>query len=99
MHRPPPKFEVEVSASANGSSTNYKDLATNRVQWSRDQPCKARILSNQRVTPQEHWQDVRLIKFDIEGSGLRCEVNYFVVFSRPHLGICVMGYSQKKTKV
>ncbi|NXH87138.1 NDOR1 oxidoreductase, partial [Edolisoma coerulescens] len=33
-------------------------------------PFAARVLSNQRVTAQCHFQDVRLIEFDIAGSGI-----------------------------
>ncbi|KAG8518621.1 NADPH-dependent diflavin oxidoreductase 1 [Galemys pyrenaicus] len=35
------------------------------------QPFPAPMVSNQRVTGPSHFQDVRLIEFDIEGSGLR----------------------------
>uniref|UniRef100_A0A8C9N7Y9 NADPH dependent diflavin oxidoreductase 1 n=1 Tax=Serinus canaria TaxID=9135 RepID=A0A8C9N7Y9_SERCA len=34
------------------------------------QPFAARVVSNQRVTAQSHFQDVRLIEFDIAGSGI-----------------------------
>ncbi|NWZ90552.1 NDOR1 oxidoreductase, partial [Nesospiza acunhae] len=34
------------------------------------QPFPARVVSNQRVTAQAHFQDVRLIEFDITGSGI-----------------------------
>ncbi|NXB89864.1 NDOR1 oxidoreductase, partial [Vidua chalybeata] len=33
-------------------------------------PFAARVVSNQRVTAQSHFQDVRLIEFDIAGSGI-----------------------------
>ncbi|NXF11395.1 NDOR1 oxidoreductase, partial [Smithornis capensis] len=33
-------------------------------------PFAARVVSNQRVTAQSHFQDVRLIEFDITGSGI-----------------------------
>ncbi|XP_035829247.1 NADPH-dependent diflavin oxidoreductase 1 [Aplysia californica] len=36
-------------------------------------PFHARLLSNQRVTAADHFQDVRLIKLDITGSGLSFE--------------------------
>ncbi|XP_066569284.1 NADPH-dependent diflavin oxidoreductase 1 [Amia ocellicauda] len=38
---------------------------------SRDHPFLARMVSNQRVTLPSHFQDVRLIEFDIEGSGMK----------------------------
>lgn len=34
------------------------------------QPFPARVVSNQRLTAQAHFQDVRLIEFDIAGSGI-----------------------------
>lgn len=36
------------------------------------QPFLAPMVSNQRVTGPSHFQDVRLIEFDISGSGIRC---------------------------
>lgn len=33
-------------------------------------PFAARMVSNQRVTAESHFQDVRLIEFDIAGSGI-----------------------------
>ena len=34
-------------------------------------PLRARLLSNERVTSASHWQDVRYLRFDIAGSGMR----------------------------
>lgn len=33
-------------------------------------PFAARVVSNQRVTAESHFQDVRLIEFDVTGSGI-----------------------------
>ena len=38
---------------------------------SEQQPFLAPMVTNQRVTSPSHFQDVRLIEFDITGSGLR----------------------------
>lgn len=38
---------------------------------SEQQPFLAPMVSNRRVTSPLHFQDVRLIEFDITGSGLR----------------------------
>ena len=37
----------------------------------RRHPFHARLISNRRVTAADHWQDVRLVCFDIKGSGMR----------------------------
>ena len=38
---------------------------------SQERPFMARLLSNSRVTAEDHWQDVRLIRLDITGSGIK----------------------------
>lgn len=38
---------------------------------SREHPFLARLVSNDRLTPTTHFQDVRLVTFDIQGSGIR----------------------------
>lgn len=38
---------------------------------SREGPFPARLVSNDRLTPPTHFQDVRLITFDVQGSGIR----------------------------
>lgn len=52
----------------------------------RRHPFCARLLSNNRVTTVDHWQDVRLVQFDIKGSGMRystlCTHNKIVDTSR-----------------
>ena len=37
-------------------------------------PFHARLISNSRVTAADHWQDVRLVQFDIKGSGMRYKI-------------------------
>ena len=37
----------------------------------RRHPFCSRLISNNRVTAVDHWQDVRLVQFDIKGSGMR----------------------------
>ncbi|RMX46189.1 hypothetical protein pdam_00007846 [Pocillopora damicornis] len=37
---------------------------------SRRHPFNAQLISNNRVTSPDHWQDVRLVQFDIKGSGI-----------------------------
>lgn len=43
-------------------------------------PFHARLISNSRLTAADHWQDVRLIQFDIKGSGMRYKLWYTVQF-------------------
>lgn len=38
---------------------------------SRRHPFNAQLISNNHVTSPDHWQDVRLVQFDIKGSGIR----------------------------
>lgn len=38
---------------------------------SREHPFLAGLVSNDRLTPTTHFQDVRLVTFDIQGSGIR----------------------------
>ena len=37
-----------------------------------EHPFLARLVSNERVTPSSHFQDVRLVSFDVGGSEIRC---------------------------
>ncbi|XP_068695868.1 NADPH-dependent diflavin oxidoreductase 1-like [Montipora foliosa] len=55
--------------STNGVYEEYKDKP-------HPAPCKrhpfyAKLISNSRVTAADHWQDVRLVQFDIKDSGMR----------------------------
>ena len=43
-------------------------------------PFHARLISNSRLTAADHWQDVRLVQFDIKGSGTRYKLSYTVQF-------------------
>jgi len=38
------------------------------IQWSERQPYLSTVTGNERVTAADHWQDVRLLTFDITGS-------------------------------
>ncbi len=70
--RPPPRFKVEIlegSESVNLQTCN--DVKNNGAGLMCEQPFNARVISNERVTSPEHWQDVRHIKFDIKHSGIR----------------------------
>ena len=51
-------------------------LEKDRTLWSKMHPFQAQMMSIERVTDEDHWQDVRLIKFDISGSNIRYIVSY-----------------------
>lgn len=78
-HRPPPKYRVIFSPPNlengihNHPSTNGREIYQNGGvnAPSADEPYYASILSNERVTAPDHFQDVRLIKFDVHGSDIR----------------------------
>lgn len=53
------------SEEQHGASTDPQGPPSER------QPFLAPMVTNQRVTGPSHFQDVRLIEFDITGSGLR----------------------------
>ena len=40
--------------------------------WHHPTPFAARLISNNRVTAPDHFQDVRLVRLDITGSDIRC---------------------------
>ncbi|KAJ8039423.1 NADPH-dependent diflavin oxidoreductase 1 [Holothuria leucospilota] len=76
---PPPKYRVIFSPPNlengihNHQSTNGREIYQNGgvSAPSADEPYYASILSNERVTAPDHFQDVRLIKFDVHGSNIR----------------------------
>ena len=37
---------------------------------SKDNPWKSVMVGNRRITSEEHFQDVRLVEFDVSGSGI-----------------------------
>ena len=38
---------------------------------SKDNPWRSEMVANRRVTSEEHFQDVRLVEFDVSGSGIK----------------------------
>jgi sulfite reductase alpha subunit-like flavoprotein len=62
---------TEVVSPASDDVTMMSSSAANTVVPSREHPFLARLVSNDRVTPATHFQDVRLVTFDVEGSGIR----------------------------
>ncbi|XP_025962039.2 NADPH-dependent diflavin oxidoreductase 1 isoform X1 [Dromaius novaehollandiae] len=69
--RLPPKYTLHYLAE--DSSCSDGDLlqpTAPRAVPSELHPFAARMVSNQRVTAESHFQDVRLIEFDVTGSGI-----------------------------
>ncbi|XP_032088836.1 NADPH-dependent diflavin oxidoreductase 1 isoform X1 [Thamnophis elegans] len=84
----PPKYTFQFLDEASG------DPCRARLQPEEDglsdapsegNPFYARMVSNQRVTSESHFQDVRLIEFDITGSGIEYAAGD-VVMIQPHNG-------------
>ncbi|XP_048369084.1 NADPH-dependent diflavin oxidoreductase 1 isoform X3 [Sphaerodactylus townsendi] len=63
----PPKFTFQFLEEDSGP---FQQEEVTREAPSELHPFAARMVSNQRVTAESHFQDVRLIEFDITGSGM-----------------------------
>ena len=68
FHRPPPKYGVQFVDAINTAQT---DTIIQANSYNEQRPFMAKLISNERLTSEDHWQDVRLIRLDIEGSGIR----------------------------
>ncbi|NWQ82931.1 NDOR1 oxidoreductase, partial [Columbina picui] len=69
--RLPPKYTLHYLAEdAPHPDSDLLHPAAPRTVPSELHPFAARVLSNQRVTAESHFQDVRLIEFDVTGSGI-----------------------------
>ncbi|OWF37436.1 NADPH-dependent diflavin oxidoreductase 1-like [Mizuhopecten yessoensis] len=70
--RPPPRYNVLFSEE----SSKVPDLSVFRLgnqgnnAYSQSNPFYARLISNNRVTSEDHFQDVRLVRLDIQGSNI-----------------------------
>ncbi len=63
----------------------------------RRHPFHARLISNNRVTAADHWQDVRLVQFDIKGSGMRYTISHRN--SSKISGVCNFSYNYQPISV
>ena len=63
--------DAEVVSPANDVTMMSSAAANTTVIPTREYPFLARLVSNERLTPTTHFQDVRLVTFDMEGSGIR----------------------------
>jgi len=76
----PPKYivsitdkEHETTSGVENCRTKYQPDRTQlsdlgMIQPSEQQPFLAPVIGNERVTASDHWQDVRLLTFNIAGS-------------------------------
>lgn len=71
FNRLPPKYKVTFTDCDEAS--NHINELTTQDQSSKSQPSEvnpfyAELIGNERVTAADHWQDVRLLTFDIADS-------------------------------
>ncbi|XP_048772680.2 NADPH-dependent diflavin oxidoreductase 1-like [Ostrea edulis] len=70
--KPPPRYRVvQFGPDVNGVSPVSPPVSNGISQYNRNQPFPASLISNQRVTADDHWQDVRLIRLGIQDSGIK----------------------------
>lgn len=66
---------VEHALVVDNTPSEGSSIPSRRVESdpppSRHLPFLARVVSNKRVTSLEHFQDVRVVEFDVQGSGMR----------------------------
>ncbi len=69
--RPEPKYTTNILSTTHPIHSGEKHLS-DKGQYSQTCPFHSRLISNERITAGEHWQDVRLIRLDIKDSNIRC---------------------------
>lgn len=72
----PPKYRVEVVTDQAAAASNEQMQPVTDGQsgamtdiYNEDNPYYSRLLGNERVTADDHWQDVRMIRLDLGSSG------------------------------
>ena len=63
----PSKFKITLHDGASASAIEHNSSLSSV--YDEDNPFYAKMLSNARVTADDHWQDVRLICLDLSSSG------------------------------
>lgn len=67
----PSKFSLHfLDERISGRDGNLSQQEADKETPSELHPFAARVVSNLRVTAESHFQDVRLIEFDVTGSGI-----------------------------
>lgn len=69
--RPPPRYKVEINPAEDRVLGVSSSESNGISQFGKDCPFHAPLISNERLTSDDHWQDVRLIRLDVRGSGIK----------------------------
>ncbi|XP_061164721.1 NADPH-dependent diflavin oxidoreductase 1-like [Saccostrea echinata] len=69
--KPPPRYSVSFGHDVEDLRAVSPNLSNGISQYDRNHPFHASLISNERITASDHWQDVRLIRLDIQGSGIK----------------------------
>ena len=70
LFRPGPRYTVKY-VNSDVTSVDRRTTEPTTEPPSETKPFYSRLLLNDRVTAPDHWQDVRLLKFDISGSNIK----------------------------
>jgi len=72
LYRPPPRYNLTFldDKTEKPDLSNFRININENKEFSQSNPFYAKLLSNDRVTAEDHFQDVRLVKFDMQGSGI-----------------------------
>jgi sulfite reductase alpha subunit-like flavoprotein len=57
--------DKEIREDSNKIASDTRDMV------SKDSPFSGVMVGNKRLTSEDHFQDVRLVQFDISGSGIK----------------------------
>jgi len=68
MCRLDPTLRSELGMTQTSELDMIDHSKPSMIQWSERQPYLSTVTGNERVTAADHWQDVRLLTFDITGS-------------------------------
>ncbi|XP_062612772.1 NADPH-dependent diflavin oxidoreductase 1-like isoform X2 [Saccostrea cucullata] len=80
--KPPPRYGVRFTHDVEDLGAVSPNLSNGISQYDRNHPFHASLISNERITAPDHWQDVRLIRLDTQGSGIKYRAGD-VVMIRP----------------
>ena len=64
---PPPKFNISIQPDKMSSTSNHKITA----QYSEISPYLSKLVSNERLTSKDHFQDTRHVIVDVNGSDIK----------------------------
>ena len=81
----PPRYTFTITQteiSETGGDKKYENIRDSNIEEveerycsdqvvSKDNPWRSVMVGNRRVTSEDHFQDVRLVEFDVSGSGIK----------------------------